>query len=53
MSGLYYLVFGIAILVIIWWCMSNDKGSDQDGSRGLLAIRAPRQREARSGRPRD
>ena len=50
MSGLYYLVFGIAILAIIWWCLSNDKGSDQDGYKGPLAIRAPRQRKPETRR---
>ena len=39
MSGLYYLVFGIAILAIIWWCLSNDKRTEIDGFKGLLAIR--------------
>ena len=52
MSGLYYLIFGIAILVIVWWCLSNDKGSEQDGSKGLLAIRAPKQRKPGAGQPR-
>jgi hypothetical protein len=53
MSGLYYLVFGVAILVIIWWCMSNDKGSDKDGSQGLLAIRAPKQQKPGASGPRN
>jgi hypothetical protein len=46
MSGLYYLVFGVAILIIIWWCMSNDaQGSEQNGEKGLLAMRAPVERK--------
>jgi hypothetical protein len=48
MSGLYYLVFCVAILVIIWWCWDNDKGSEQDGYKGVLAIRAPKQKEPES-----
>jgi hypothetical protein len=43
MDGFYYLVFGVTILVIIWWCRNNDKGSEQDGLSGLLAIRAHKQ----------
>ena len=40
MSGLYYLIFGVAILVIIRWCWNNDKGREQDGTEGFLAMRA-------------
>jgi len=49
MDGFYYLVFGVAILVIIWWCWNNDKGSGQDGFSGLLAMRAHKQENKSPG----
>ena len=42
MSGLYYAVFVLAILVVIWWLIQNERvGPNSDGSRGFLAIRSP------------
>ncbi len=52
MSGVYYLLFGIAILAIIWWCIQNDKGSESDGAKGLLAMRRPKEtRPANRAKP--
>jgi len=43
MSGLYYAVFVVAILVIIWWHIENERiGPNSDGSKGFLAIKSRR-----------
>ncbi len=42
MSGFYYSVFVLAILVIIWWHIENERdGPNSEGSKGFLAIKAP------------
>ena len=48
MSGVYYGVFVIAILVVIRWCQTNDI-SGGDGSAGLLAMTARRRKDDPAG----
>ena len=38
MDGFYYLVFLIAILVIIQWYIANDQVKPEQPTRGLLAM---------------
>jgi len=40
MNSIYYGLALIAILVIIQWYIVNDRGSQSDGSIGILAIRS-------------
>jgi hypothetical protein len=41
MNSLYYGLALIAILIIIGWYIANDGNGQNDGSRGLLALRKP------------
>jgi hypothetical protein len=41
MDGVFYAIFGIAILLLIRWYMRNDKGLNTDGNSGLFAMRTP------------
>lgn len=53
MEGLYYLVFLIAIMVIIQWYVANDAVKPDEPTRGLLAMSESRKKQKRKiGRPR-
>jgi hypothetical protein len=42
MSGVFYAIFGLAILIVIRWYVQNERNDpDADGSLGLLAMRQP------------
>jgi len=42
MSGLFYLASIIAMFVIIGWYIANDGAKPSDRTRGLLAMKEPR-----------
>ena len=53
MEGFYYLVFLIAIMVIIQWYIANDAVKPDEPTRGLLAMSESRKKQKRKiGRPR-
>jgi len=47
MDGLYYLVFLIAIIVIIHWYVANDAVKPDQPTRGLLAMSESRKEQKR------
>lgn len=51
MSGAYYAIFVVGILVVIHWYITNERlGQNSGGSKGLLAMRAAPESEADTGR---
>jgi len=45
MSSVLYAIFVVAILFIIYWYVQNERAGT-DGSKGLLAMRAPKDASA-------
>jgi hypothetical protein len=50
MSGIFYAIFVVGILVVIHWYIANERvGPNSDGSEGVLAMRSGRESDANAG----
>jgi hypothetical protein len=41
MQGLYYLLSIVAVFVVLWWYIRNDKVKEGEPTTGLLAMKTP------------
>jgi hypothetical protein len=48
-GGLIFLSFNIAILSVIWWCITNNDKSGGHAGLGLFAMREPPRKKDRFG----